>query len=445
MPAYAIGIGGGVDATNLNPIAYDPINPLGPANTPILVTTESELINLLAGTGGTLFNGNVLTNDNPGADGYGSPAITALALNAGATTGFTALFDIASVAAVGMITLTGSIGGEDYWVLTLDTNGAGQGDYQLTLLQPLPHTVEGGIGSLVFDYSIVDGDGDPASATLTFDITDVPGAGEGLILIKDTANHAGDLTGTDASEILAGGALNDTLHGGGGNDHLYGGNGNDTLYGDAGDDILIGGAGNDELHGGTGDDVLNGGAGNDFLYGEADNDILYGFDGNDFLDGGTGNDVLFGGAGNDTLIGGEGDDTLIGGGGNDILDGGLGADTMQGSLGTTGDVSFIYHAADLGAGVDNITGFDNLSPGLDTINVSDIFSGTPGDLLTFTQLYDQGFLILDSSTNVGGGGAVDTVVRVDQDGSAGGAFSPVDLVTVLDTTLTNSDDGNFIV
>jgi Ca2+-binding RTX toxin-like protein len=444
MPAYAVGIGTGVTGTNLEPIAYDPNNPVDPQIAPILVTNENELIDTLLNTVGATFSGNVLTDapgaDDPGADGYGSPAITSLTF--ASQSGFSNAFTTATVLAAGLITITGSIGAEDYWVLTIDTDDAGQGDYQLTLLQPLPHDEP--IGSLVFDYSIVDGDGDPASTTLTFDITDVPGAGEGLELFVGANPNANNIDppidGTDNAEILGGDAGNDVLNAFGGNDHLYGGNGNDELNGGDGNDILIGGAGNDELHGGTGDDVLNGGAGNDFLYGEADDDILYGYAGNDFLDGGTGNDILFGGAGNDTLIGGEGDDTLFGDGGFDILDGGQGADAMRGSLGLSGDVSFVYHAADLGAGVDTITGFDDLFPGLDTINLSDIFTGPEN----FATLVANGFLILDSSANVGGGGANDTVISIDLDG-AGVVNSPVALVTVLDTTLNITDDGNFIV
>jgi Ca2+-binding RTX toxin-like protein len=437
MPAFAVGIGGGVTDTELAPIAYDPINPLGPANTPILVTNESELINLLAGTGGTLFNGNVLTNDNPGADGFGSPAITNLAF--ASQSGFSNAFTTATVLAAGLITITGSIGAEAYWVLTIDTDGADQGDYQLTVLQPLPHDLP--VGSLVFNYSIQDGDGDPALATLTFDISDVAGAGEGLALITGTAGNDDPLgIAGDIAQIVAGGGGNDTMNGHDGNDHLYGGNGNDILNGGDGDDILIGGAGNDTINGGAGNDVLNGGGGNDLLFGEADDDILYGYDGNDSLDGGTGNDTLFGGAGNDTLIGGEGDDTLIGGGGFDILDGGLGADTMQGSLGVSNDVTFLYHAADLNAGEDTIIGFDDIAAGEDIINLSDIFTG-PED---FATLVANGFLIF-TPANAGGNPLInDTVISIDLDG-AGVVNSPITLVTVLDTTLDDTDGINFIV
>ncbi len=426
MPAFAIGIGGGVTTTELAPIAHDPNDPAGAANTPILVTTEGEIINLLVNISGTAFNGNVLTNDLPGADGFGSPAITQLALNGVATTGFTSAFSVAVASVAGMITLTGSIGADDYWVLTLDTADAGAGNYQLTLLRPLPHTVDGGVGSLVFDYTIVDGDGDIDSASLSFNINDVPGAGVGLPQIIDTANNNGVLNGTDADEILAGGAGNDILNAGGGNDHLYGGNGNDILNGGDGDDILIGGDGNDELNGGAGNDVLNGGAGIDILDGGADNDALYG------------------GLGNDTLIGGLGDDLLIGGGGNDILDGGPGADIMHGSNspGNGGSVDFRYSLADLGTGVDTIIGFDDDGSGEDQLDLRDIFTGPEN----FATLIAGGFLILDNSANVGGGPGNDTVVSIDLDGAVG-IGAPVILVNILDVNTLDSplDSFNFIV
>jgi Ca2+-binding RTX toxin-like protein len=354
------------------------------------VTTEGELINLLANIGGTLFNGNVLTNDDPGADGFGSPAITAITLNALATTGFAVAFNVATVAAAGLITLTGSIGGEDYWVLTLDTDGVGQGDYQLTLLQPLPHTVEGSIGSLVFDYSIVDGDGDPASTTLTFDITDVPGAGDGLDLIAGTSGH-NTLNGIDdAPEILAGGAGNDIINGNGGNDHLYGGNGNDILNGGDGDDVLIGGAGNDIINGGDGNDVLNGN---------------------------TGNNILTGGLGADIMYGGESPGSAL-----------------------VGQTIFDYNNIDEAG--DTIIFFDHSAPASseDIIDLRDIFTGPEN----FATLLAGGFLILDSSSNVGGGGANDTVISIDLDGAVG-VGAPVVLVTVLDVTLDATDSTNFLV
>ncbi len=399
MPAYAVGIGDGINEVNLGPIAYDPAG--GAADMPVVVTDEGQLIETLLNTFGAIFGGNVLTNDLPGADGFGSPvAITNLVLNAGATTGFTSGFNVAMAVAAGIITLTGSIGGVDYWVLTLDAEAADAGDYQLTLLRPLPHDVVGGTGDLVFDYTIIDGDGDLDTASLTFNITDVPGAGESLpIIVALDATGDDVLDGTGESEILAGDAGNDTLNGNGGVDYLYGGDGDDVLNGGDGDDILIGGSGEDTLVGGAGDDILNGG-----------------------------------GSFN---------------GGMDFLEGGMGADTMYGSGSgagaVAGDVTFVYNSVDEGG--DTIIGFDDVDGGQDVIDLSDLFDGTAGQDLEFADLVDQGFLILTTGIATGEPGVTNSTIEIDIDGTAGAGASVL-LVTLLDTsgnTLNDMDSENFIV
>ena len=61
-------------------------------------------------------------------------------------------------------------------------------------------------------------------------------------------------------------------------------------------------------------------------------------------------------------------------------------------------------------------------------------------------LVNEGYLIVDSTGNVGGGLANDTVVQVDADGSAG-ASDPYTVATALDVTLgtTAMDADNWIV
>jgi hypothetical protein len=73
-------------------------------------------------------------------------------------------------------------------------------------------------------------------------------------------------------------------------------------------------------------EVLSGGAGADFIFG---------LGGNDRITGGGGNDEVCSGKGNDTLIGGPGDDTLLGGEGRDNLRGGRRRRRLQGSWATT--------------------------------------------------------------------------------------------------------------
>jgi Ca2+-binding RTX toxin-like protein len=91
------------------------------------------------------------------------------------------------------------------------------GEYEYQPSESATSTVEETIS-----YTLVDGDGDTASNTLT------------LKLVDGTT-----FTGTD------------------GNDIITGSNGNDILIGGDGDDILFGGAGDDSLTGGAGADTFS--------------------------------------------------------------------------------------------------------------------------------------------------------------------------------------------
>ena len=196
------------------------------------------------------------------------------------------------------------------------------------------------------------------------------GAGNNVLMARDTTEINVTLDGAAGNDNLVGGAKNDSLIGRNGNDRLAGkngsdlldgANGSDTLYGDDGNDTLIGGDGNDRLLGNAdndilqgedGNDTINGGAGSDRLIGGMGNDTLYGQDGNDRLAGKAGNDRLTGGNGNDTLYGDWGSDRLTGGNGNDTLYGGVGNDTL---FGNGGNDVFVLEP---GAGEDVITDFD---------------------------------------------------------------------------------------
>ncbi|MFD3210478.1 retention module-containing protein [Pseudomonas sp. LR_7] len=99
------------------------------------------------------------------------------------------------------------------------------------------------------------------------------------------------------------------------------------------------------------------------LTGTSGDDVLLAGAGNDTLVAGDGNDVLVGGEGNDKLYGGEGNDLLIGGPGNDLLDGGAGIDTASYAGATAGvsvDLSHVGAQNTVGAGVDTLTGIENL-------------------------------------------------------------------------------------
>jgi serralysin len=232
------------------------------------------------------------------------------------------------------------------------------------------------------------------------------------------------LTGDDGYNTIWGGAGNDTIAGNGGTNFLYGEDGADTLLGGdgsdfltadrgdqtvwwnntlrayGGDDYLYGWYGNDRLYGGAGDDrieevagndLVDGGAGNDTLIywnigaaltinlgivgsqsigvgnvtitgieniiGSQGGDTLTGDDGANRIDGYYGADTIYGKAGDDVLLGGYGDDTIVGGAGNDTVS----YDNISGDL--TVDLAIATAQNTVAAGMDTITGFENLTGG----------------------------------------------------------------------------------
>lgn len=87
--------------------------------------------------------------------------------------------------------------------------------------------------------------------------------------------------------------------------------------------------------------------------------------------GGSGNDILMniehitGSGYNDTIVGNSSNNTLTGGGGNDIINGGAGTDTASyawgtSSAGATVDLRITSQQNTVGAGLDTLTGIENL-------------------------------------------------------------------------------------
>ena len=225
--------------------------------------------------------------------------------------------------------------------VVLDANGN-------VLFTPSP----GYSGPATFSYTLSDGNGGTATASVSLEIAPA----DDVNVINGTG-RSDNLSGTEGRDEINGFGGSDMVAGLAGNDHLDGGSGNDRLYGDEGNDTLIGGAGKDRLFGGEGDDALDGGGRRDRLYGEAGNDHLDGGRDRDRLYGGEGNDTLIGGSDKDRLYGEDGDDVLIGGIGNDRLYGGTGADVFVFEAGFGKDKIHDFQSEDIlelrGLGIDN--------------------------------------------------------------------------------------------
>lgn len=111
-----------------------------------------------------------------------------------------------------------------------------------------------------FTYTIEDGGGDQATATV---IVTVIGANEPVIYVQPPAPPVGAIIGSADDDVLNGTTGNDVIYGQGGDDEISGGSGADVIFGGAGTDSLVGDAGNDILSGGSDRDDLEGGAGAD--------------------------------------------------------------------------------------------------------------------------------------------------------------------------------------
>lgn len=308
-------------------------------------------------------------------------------------------------------------------------------------------------GTVSFDYTLTDSDSNQSDATITLDISLPVNYMYGTAVADTLDGGVGDdVIDADAgNDILSGGAGDDTLDGGDGIDtvdyssasdavsvdlgnsvatddgegdvdtltnieNVIGSDYEDTIIGNGLANELHGGDGDDTLRGGDGDDVLYGGDGNDNLYGDGGSDTLYGEAGHDYLNGKELADTLYGGDDNDVVLGHAGDDILYGDAGTDSVQGGTGNDTIYGGTnadnlwGDDGDDVFVFMAADLGTGVDDIKDFD-ITTESDAIDISDILAGiydsATDDLTDFVIMVDSGSnskLHVDTTGTAGAGG-----------------------------------------
>jgi Ca2+-binding RTX toxin-like protein len=270
-------------------------------NDPIVVVDdENQLLAEIIQTVPATVTGNVLTNDDPGKDGFGNPTIT----------GVSAVIDADTTSELVTVTATGYKVETNNGVLIIDKM---TGDFSYT-------AAPGGSGNTdTFSYTIQDDFlADTANSTLTVTIM-AP-----TLVTGSTPFDASDgnnfIIGDDAHNTINAHGGIDSVQGGFGNDLVDGGAGNDALYGQQGKDTLNGGEGNDALFGGYLADVLNGGAGIDALAGGAGDDVL---DGGDDIE----TDILSGGVGEDTLVWHSADDVHGGG-----------ADLFNAATGKAGDV-----------------------------------------------------------------------------------------------------------
>jgi VCBS repeat-containing protein len=186
-------------------------------NTYMTTVNTAALAALAAATG------NVLANDDAGADG----GLSVTEVNGDAVSGSTNIDGL-------------------YGTLTIDENG----DYTYT---PNVEDLPAGMSDS-FTYTVTDADGSEDTATLTIDINDhnyVVDENDN-VAVADAAGGTVNALGGD--DVLIGSDQDDTLNGGAGNDNLMGNDGDDTLIGGAGNDILTGGDGADIFQWNSGDE-----------------------------------------------------------------------------------------------------------------------------------------------------------------------------------------------
>ncbi|MBR9798493.1 MAG: type I secretion C-terminal target domain-containing protein, partial [Gammaproteobacteria bacterium] len=367
IKSYSIGLGGSVNESNLDPIAYDGSAVENLDST--VVTSFSDLDDSLAATvqspvSGQLVSGSSVDGSLLGADGGYLQSVT--------VDGTTYSYDPATntVSAVGTDNSSYDAGSLELTIST-DLGGSmlfnlGSGDFAYT---PPSNVTERSTDS--FDYVTVDNDGDTNASSVSIDVDKLS------VLIGTSGNET--LTGDGDGPFYA--------------DYLIGQGGNDTLSGGEGSDRLEGGSGNDTLRGGTGNDILSGGEGDDLLVGGAGNDILTGGDGADTFQWLSGHDINSeGGMATDTITDfsvADGDVIDL----SDLLESNDDADTLS---------SFLHFESD-GEGGTNIEISVDGSDGSNItqeINLQDVDLTSGGD--TDTQIIQS---LLDSNslkTNVDG-------------------------------------------
>lgn len=170
---------------------------------------------------------------------------------------------------------------------------------------------------------------------------------------------------------------------------------NDTISGTTNWDFIDAGDGNDVVTGNNGADEIVGGSGSDTIDGGSGQDVIDGGSGNDEIHGGGAFDLIFGGNNGDILWGDAGNDTLSGGSGSDVLYGGTGTDYLYGD--NSGDT--IYG----GEGTDWAYGGDG----------ADVIVGEAGRDHLFGEASNDTISGGDGNDDITGGGGYDAITGDD--------------------------------
>ena len=392
--SYAFGMGSGSSQGPLNPLAYDGRGS-GTDRNASVITDLSQLTTELAGSVIQPVSGNLMTDPNPdnsfGADGG---YVRTISFD-GKTFTYNLANDQVTVAGTGAATHSLNTVTN---VLTINTITHGSiaidmdtGDYTYT-----PPASVSSNEVATFGYTLIDGDGDVASNTLSFNIsnvdlppivrddrviTNVAGNGAAIIiphyalLFNDTDADGNPISITGASSPSSGTvsyASNGITFTDGSNSH------------DGGSFVYSGTAAGKTDTGLVNVDRSQ--RGESTLDGTGLGDILIGRDNtNDTIHGNEGSDVLIGGSGNDTLNGGDGNDLLVGGAGNDKLNGGAGIDTASYVESTTAVRVNLNNSGDATTDTPSTTPIDGQvggdAAGDDLTGIENLIGGSAGDYL----------------------------------------------------------------
>ncbi|MFZ2269731.1 MAG: type I secretion C-terminal target domain-containing protein, partial [Azonexus sp.] len=336
--AFAVGLGTGVTVGTMSPVAYDGIN--NQDRDAISVTDLSTLSATLTSLVQSTVSGSLVASGGFGADGGYLGAISYGS-------------NIFSFDGVGSLTRSGS-GSTAYSFdgATHELTVQAAGGTFIVDMDSGAYKFSTAIGTTVteesFAYTMIDHDGDAASAQFVIDFATVGrapiarddhvlvasgNASGNSVAVEDTwllwndsaasgnelsisavnaaishasgivldavSNGAGAFSYTAADGQQSDGAAVDVLtrnstylSASGGDDIIVGDSDGETLVARYGNDVLVGNGGNDNLYAGDGVDWLLGGSGNDYLDGEAGNDLLSGGEGNDYLSGAAGADLF---------------------------------------------------------------------------------------------------------------------------------------------------------